>query len=68
MVDETILGCIVLCLKSPEQGLLCSENLHGTGGVLRQAQQASGVADKTGANELAHKSSKIRCDGIHAVS
>ena len=68
MVDETVLGCVVLRLERTEKGLLCTKNLDGTCWVLREVQQASCVADESRADEVADKCSQIGGDGVHAVT
>lgn len=67
MVDKTVLGRIVLGLQSTEKCLLGTEDLDGTGRVLRQAQQAAGVADQPRADKLADECGQVGCDGVHAV-
>ena len=67
VVDETILGGIVLGLQCAEKRLLGAENLDSTCGVLREVKQAAGVADQPRADEVANKSSEVWCDRVHTV-
>lgn len=68
MVDETVLRGIVLGLKRSEEGLLGTENLDGTGGVLGKVHQATGVADQSGTDELTDKGGEVGSDGLHTVA
>lgn len=68
MIDQTILGCIMLGLQSSEQRLFGTKDLHGRRRVLGQAQQAAGMADQTGTNELADKGSQVGGDRAHTVA
>ena len=68
VVDMSVLGRIVFCFQCTEQSLLCSEDLYGTGGVFRQAEQAACMADEPRANKLADQRCQVWCNGIHAVT
>lgn len=68
MIYETIFGRIMLGFESTKQGLLSTENLYRTSWMLCEVQQATSMADQSGANKFTNKSGKIRCNGIHTVS
>lgn len=68
VVDQTVLGSIVLSLEGTEKGLLGTQNLDGTGGALGQAGEGASVGNKTGTNEVTDKGSQVGCDGVHAGS
>ena len=67
MVDETVLGCVVLRLERTEQCLLGTQNLDGTCWVLREVQQASCMADESCADKVADERGQVGCDGVHAI-
>lgn len=67
VVDETVLGSLVLGLEGAEEGLLGTEDLNGGGGVLGQVDERTGVSDETSADELAHHHGQVGSDGLHAV-
>ena len=68
VVDETVLGRIVLGLQSTEEGLLGTEDLDGTCWVFREREQAACVADEPRADELADERGEVRRDRVHAVA
>mmetsp|Transcript_16843 Transcript_16843/g.63884 ORF Transcript_16843/g.63884 Transcript_16843/m.63884 type:complete len:274 (-) Transcript_16843:483-1304(-) len=67
VVDEAVLGRVMLGLEGAEEGLLCAEDLHGGGRLLGEVEEGAGVGDEAGANELADHHAQVRCDGGHAV-
>mmetsp|Transcript_56389 Transcript_56389/g.114897 ORF Transcript_56389/g.114897 Transcript_56389/m.114897 type:complete len:517 (+) Transcript_56389:1025-2575(+) len=67
VVQQAVLGRLVLGFEGTEQRLLGAEDLDGASGLLRKVEQAAGVRDETGANELAHHHGQVRRDGVHAV-
>lgn len=68
MVDKPVLGRVVLRLESTEQRLLSAEDLHRTGRVLREVEQATSMADQSRADKLSDERSQIRCDCAHTVA
>merc|ERR1719318_1951929 len=54
VVDETILGGVVLGLQGLEQSLLSSQDLDCAGWVLGQVHQAPGVGNESGPHQLPH--------------
>lgn len=68
MVDEPILGSVVLRLERAEECLLRAEDLDGARGVLREVEQAARVADEARADELADERGEVRRDRVHAVA
>ena len=68
VVDETVLGGVVFGLEGTEERLLSAQDLDGTRRMLRQAQQAAGVADQPRADELADKCCQVGRNGVHAVA
>lgn len=68
MVDETVLRCVVLRLQRTEQRLLGTKNLDSTCWVLRQAEQAAGVADEPRADEVTDERGQVGRDRVHAVA
>lgn len=67
MEDETVFGCVVLCLEGAEKSLFSTENLDGTCWVLGKSHQTSGVSNETSSDKFANKSSKVRSDSVHSV-
>ena len=67
MVDEAILGSVVLGLECAEQRLLGPKDLDGTGGVLGEVEQAPRVADEARPNEVTDKRGQVGGDGGHAA-
>ncbi|KAI6768706.1 hypothetical protein HG531_010895 [Fusarium graminearum] len=67
VVDETVLGCVVLGLESTEKSLLGTENLDGGTRGLGQADERSSVGDEASTNEVTDKSSQVGSDGTHAA-
>jgi len=68
VVDQTVLGRVVLGLERPEQRLLRSEDLHRRGRVLGEVHQATGVADESRTDELADQRRQVGRDGLHSVA
>lgn len=68
MVDETVLGGVVLGLERAEEGLLGTKDLDGTGGVLGKVHQTTGVTNQSGTDKLTDKGGKVGSDGLHAVA
>jgi hypothetical protein len=68
VVDETVLGSIVLRFQRPEQRLLRTEELDRARRVLGQVEQASGVRNEPRSDELSDEGGKIGGDGGHSVS
>lgn len=67
MVDETVFWRIMLCLQSPEERLLSSQNLNGTCWVLGQTQQTAGMADQPRSDELSDQGRQIWRDSNHTI-
>mmetsp|Transcript_5496 Transcript_5496/g.13902 ORF Transcript_5496/g.13902 Transcript_5496/m.13902 type:complete len:342 (+) Transcript_5496:700-1725(+) len=67
MVDQAVLGRLVLCLQRAEQRLLRAQDLHRARRVLRQVDQRPGVADEARAHQLAHQHCQVGRDGVHAA-
>mmetsp|Transcript_12113 Transcript_12113/g.26039 ORF Transcript_12113/g.26039 Transcript_12113/m.26039 type:complete len:379 (-) Transcript_12113:661-1797(-) len=67
MVDEAVLGCLVLGLECPEQGLLSSQDLHRGGGVLGQVGEAARVGDEAGAHHLPNQGRQVGRHRVHLV-
>ena len=67
VVDETVLGRVVLGLQSTEERLLGTEDLDGTCWVFREREQAACVADEPCADEVANESSEVRRNRVHAI-
>lgn len=67
MVDETVLGSVVLGLERAEERLFSTENLHSTGRVLGKVHKATSVADEACADELANERCEVRGDSCHAI-
>lgn len=68
VVDETILGGVVLGLESPEESLLSSEDLDRRRGVLGKVEKRSGVGDESSSDKLSNEGRQIGGDGGHSVS
>ena len=66
VVDESVLGSVVLGSEGSEEGLLGSEDLDGGGGLLGQVDEGTGVGDKSGSNEFADHDGEIGGDGHHS--
>jgi hypothetical protein len=67
MVNKTVLRRIVFCLESTEQGFLRSKDLDSACRVLRQAHQATSMADEPRANKLANQRREVRSNSVHSV-
>lgn len=65
MVDETVLGGIVLGLERTEEGLLRAEDLNSRSRVLGQVHQATSMGDESGTDQLADQSGEVGGDGLH---
>ncbi len=68
LVDEPILGRVVLGLERPKQRLFRTENLDRARGLLGEVHEASRVRDQSRADELADKRSEVGRDRSHAVA
>ena len=65
VVQETVFGSVPLSLQSSEEGLLCTKNLNGRGGVLGKVGQATSVRDKTGTDNFSNQRRKVRSNDTH---
>jgi len=68
MVYETVFWCVVLGLKSTEEGFFGTKDLDSTCRMFGKTEQTTCVTDESCTNELANESGKIRCNGIHSIS
>lgn len=68
MVDETVLGGVVLGLERAEERLLSSEDLDRRCRVLGKVEERAGVRDEPGADELANERGEVRSNGRHPVA
>jgi hypothetical protein len=67
VVDEPVLGGIVLGLERSEQGLFGTQDLDGTGGELGQVVETSGVADQSRTDKFADNGGQVGRHGFHPV-
>ena len=67
MVDETVFWRVMLRLECTEQRLLGTKNLDGTCWMLREREQATGMADQTCTNEVANECGEIGGNCVHAI-
>ncbi|KAI3492779.1 hypothetical protein L1887_42576 [Cichorium endivia] len=67
VVDEAVLGRVVLGLERAEERLFGAEDLHGRGRVLGEVHERAGVADEACADEVADEGGEVGRDGGHAV-
>lgn len=67
IVDETIFGRVFLSLQCAEESLLGTENLNGGGWLLSKVDQAAGVRDQLGTDELTNELGEVGSDGGHTV-
>lgn len=68
VVDESVLGRVVLGLECSEKGLLSSEDLDGGSGVLGEVEERSSVRDESGSNKLSNEGREVGRNGGHSVS
>jgi len=68
VVDETVLGGIVLGLEGSEESLLSSEDLDGGSGVFGEVEEGSSVGDESSSDELSNEGGEVGSDGGHSVS
>lgn len=68
VVDQTVLGRVVLGFERSEEGLLGSEDLDGGRGVLGKVKKGSGVGDESGSDELSNEGGEVGRDGGHSVA
>ncbi|GJC83751.1 hypothetical protein ColLi_06589 [Colletotrichum liriopes] len=66
VVDDTVLGCVVLGLESTEKGLLGTENLDGRRGSLGQADQRTSMGDEAGTDEVTNEGGQVGGKSAHA--
>ena len=67
MVDEAVLGRVVLGLEGAEQRFLGAEDLDGARGVFSEVEQAARVADEPCADEVADERSQVGGNGGHTA-
>lgn len=68
MVDQTILGRIVLSFQSTEESLLGTQNLHSAGGVFSKVGEGACMTDQPCTNQFTNESSEIGGNGVHSVT
>lgn len=66
MVDQAILGSVMLGLEGPEQRLLRPQDLHRAGRVLRQRQQRAGMRNEARSHQLANERCEVGGNGSHS--
>mmetsp|Transcript_100992 Transcript_100992/g.170754 ORF Transcript_100992/g.170754 Transcript_100992/m.170754 type:complete len:395 (+) Transcript_100992:484-1668(+) len=67
VVNEAILGRLLLLFEGPEQSFLSAEDLHSTCGGLGKVHERAGVGNKAGANELPDHCGKVGSNCRHSV-
>mmetsp|Transcript_46707 Transcript_46707/g.123983 ORF Transcript_46707/g.123983 Transcript_46707/m.123983 type:complete len:338 (+) Transcript_46707:459-1472(+) len=67
VVDETVLGSVVLALQRAEQGLLGAENLNSRRRVLGQVHQAARMSNETRTDQLTNHGGQVGRDRAHSV-
>lgn len=65
VVDEAVLGRVVLGLEGAEERLFRAEDLDGGGGHLGKLHQRAGVGDEAGTDELADEDGEVGRNGGH---
>ena len=53
VVDKLVLNSVLHRLDHLEERLLCSEDLHGEGGVFGQVHETAGVSNQAAAHQIA---------------
>lgn len=67
VVDETVLGSVLLGLQRSEESFFSSEDLNCRGGVLGQVEEGTSVGDEAGADELTEENSQVGSNRGHSV-
>jgi len=67
MIDESILGCIMLGLQGTEECLLCPQDLDGTSRMLGQIEEGASMGYQACTHQLSYHDGEVRSDGHHAV-
>ena len=67
VVDETVLGSILLGLQSSEESFFSTEDLNCRGRVLGQVEEGTSVGNQTSADKLTEKNSQVWSNGGHSV-
>jgi hypothetical protein len=65
VVDETVLGGVVLGLEGTEESLLGTKDLDSRGRELGKVHERTGVRDEAGTNKLADKGGEVGGDSLH---
>lgn len=68
VVDQTVLGRVVLSLQSTEQSLLGTQNLDSGTGALSELEERASMGNQAGTNELTNKLSQVGSNGLHSRS